>query len=766
MPRIILKSPYLKPNRKKHLGNYVKYIATRDGAEPAENPKRYLSAADNQKQLIQKLLKAYPDCQDLHEHQDYLRQPTKGNADELIQRISEIHFELLGDREKYVSYIAERPRVEKLGSHGLFTDEGVPFSLEGVAQQVAESESNVWTHIISLRREDAARLGYDSAEAWMQLLRSQRNMIAENMKIAPENFRWYAAFHNESHHPHVHMIAYSVDPKEAYLSTVGIERIKSSIAREIFQQDLISVYERQTGYRDDLRTQGKDVVAEIIADINHGVYDNPVVEELLLRLAERLANTTGKKVYGYLKADAKRIVDSVVAELAKDPRIEKLYDLWYQQREEVLRTYTDTMPERIPLAENKEFKSIKNAVIQESLNLIGQRFPVEDPPEPEDTILNEPEPQEEEEISFTTIPISASYFSRQEKPQQIPLDETLPTEKPLPPPKNVRAAVDFDSYAFKLYRAAKELLNRDSEEYDPEKAIALLAASAEQGLSLAQYRLGKLLLQGTETEPSMEDGLYWLEQAAAQENEWAQYLLGKTLLQGILVAQDSDRGKELLEASYQQDNRYAAYALGKAYLDGILLPQDIPAALERLRFSAEQGFTPSQYVFGKLLYRGELLPQDIPGALALLEAAAEDGNPYAAALAAKIYLTEEICKSSPNAIRLFKLAAENGSDYAEYQLGKLYLLGSETEQNIPEALYWLGQAADHGNQYAAQLLHSYHSGHVWGCSLGALRLLQQLARAFEDREQEQNRNIRQMKAERKLLQKIEEKRQAHGLKHG
>lgn len=183
MARIILKSPYLKPNRKPHLKNYVKYIATREGVEAAENPKRYLPASEKQEQLIAKLLKKYPDCRDLHENEDYLRQPTQGNADELIQRITEVHFDLLDDREKYVTYIAERPRVEKLGAHGLFTDAGVPFSLEGVAQQVAESESNVWTHIISLRREDAERLGYNSAEAWMQLLRSQRNMIAENMKI-------------------------------------------------------------------------------------------------------------------------------------------------------------------------------------------------------------------------------------------------------------------------------------------------------------------------------------------------------------------------------------------------------------------------------------------------------------------------------------------------------------------------------------------------------------------------------------------------------
>ena len=181
-----------------------------------------------------KLLKKYPDSKEFYEYEDYLAKPTRENAEELLQRILETHGDALGSRENYVSYIAGRPGVEKTGAHGLFTDEGVPVVLPQVAKEMAESQSNIWTHIISLRREDAERLGYNTAEAWMQLLRSQRNRIARQMKIAPENFRWYAAFHNAGHHPHVHMMAYSIDPKEAYLTTQGIAEIKSGLAREIF----------------------------------------------------------------------------------------------------------------------------------------------------------------------------------------------------------------------------------------------------------------------------------------------------------------------------------------------------------------------------------------------------------------------------------------------------------------------------------------------------------------------------------------------------
>ena len=62
-------------------------------------------------------------------------------------------------------------------------------------------------------------------------------------------------------------------------------------------------------------------------------------------------------------------MDSIVDEIANDSRIKKLYDLWYEQKENTIRTYTDEMPDRIPLTQNKEFKSIKNAIIKEALKL-------------------------------------------------------------------------------------------------------------------------------------------------------------------------------------------------------------------------------------------------------------------------------------------------------------------------------------------------------------------------------------------------------------
>ncbi len=722
MARIILKSPYLKPNAKVHIENYVRYIATREGAEPAKESTNTMPAFETQKKLIDKLVKAYPDSKDLFEHEDYMTNPTRENADELIMRIAEMHSKLLGDREKYVKYIAERPRVEKLSSHGLFTDEGIPIILSDVSKEVAESESNIWTHIISLRREDAERLGYNSADAWMNLIRANRNMIARNMKIAPENFRWYAAFHNESHHPHIHMMAYSTDPGEAYLTKTGICEIKATLAKEIFRQDLISVYEKQTEHRDELRTNGREVIAEIISKINSGTYDNPKLEEMLLRLADRLSKTSGKKVYGYLKADVKAIIDSIVDELAADERIAALYDLWYEQRENVIRTYTDEMPERIPLSQNKEFKSIKNAVIQEAMNIIADRTPIEDA---EEQPAPDPEPMVEEAEPVLT-------------------------------------AKEKTSLMWKYYSRAKEYLDKDNEFYDPNTAVEFLIESAKLGCGVAKYRLGKMFLRGDEVTKNLDYALRWLEESVNEHNQYAEYLLGKTYLKGEDVEQDLSRAEDLLRKSSAQGNRYAKYTLGKNLLDGELLLQNIPEAIKLLTESADKGFAPAQYLLGKLLYNGEVIPQDLERAIDYLEKTSGQKNPYAAYLAGKLRLTEDSVKDIGKAIRNFEIAAENGNDYAEYQLGKIYLYGREVERDYEKAIAYLTASAEHGNQYVAQLLHSIKSNRNWSAALGSLRLLGQISRAIQNR-LEDDRKGKIGSIDRKLRRMIDNKKQAHGL---
>lgn len=496
MARLILKSPYLKPGGKKSPGGYLKYIATREGVEMAKDTSCHLPATAEQQKRITKLLKQYKDGKDSHEYQDYLVNPTRGNADAFISGIVELH----GDapqRDVYLKYIDERP-----GSNGLFTDEGVPIVLSKVQKEMNKHPGNIWTHIISLRREDAERLGYNTPDAWMYLLRSQRNMIAQQMKIAPDNFRWYAAFHNEGHHPHVHMMAYSVDPNEAYLSIRGIEAIKSHLTQEIFRQDLLQIYQKQTDLRDELRQKSRDRITEIVDAINHGSFDNPQMQTMLVQLADRLAKAKGKKQYGYLNAGTKKLVDAIVAKISRDSRIQELYSLWYEQKEDVLRTYTNKMPERVPLEQQKEFRTIRNAVVQAAtqLHIPPEELPLSDPVPPCVDFVDDG---------------SEGYLKAAENLRK-PDVEPSPEVKQFLHEAAIRGSVDA------VYGVGKQYLKTDIH-----KAISMFELAAKQGNSYAEYQLGKIYCFGQGVSQNLEVGTDWLRASVSHGNASAAELLEK-----------------------------------------------------------------------------------------------------------------------------------------------------------------------------------------------------------------------------------------------
>lgn len=369
MARMILKWRYIKSGSPKHGQNLIKYIATREGVEKCDESWKYQPATCEQKKLIQELIKDFPDSKSSFEYQDYLSLMTKSTASEFITRTIEDNLDRIGKKENYVSYIAMRPRVEKQGTHGLFSQDDKPINLSNVSKTVAEHKGLVWTTILSLRREDAEKLGYDNAKAWRDMLRGQADVLASGMGILLEDLRWYAAFHNEGNHPHVHIVSYSVG-KEPYMTEQGLKKMKSEFAHEIFKQDLYNIYEKQTLQRNELRKVSRERITEIFEQINNGSYNNETIELMLVNLADELKGYSGKKVYGYLPKKAKNLINGIVDELQKDERIASLYNLWYESREEVIQTYTDNMPERISLVDNKEFKSIKNVVIQEAMNII------------------------------------------------------------------------------------------------------------------------------------------------------------------------------------------------------------------------------------------------------------------------------------------------------------------------------------------------------------------------------------------------------------
>ena len=362
MPRIIAKFGYMKPNNKSK-SQFVEYIARRDGVIKNIQKNFNKPVTSNQLKLISKLLDKYPNARGSPEYESYTDNKTLGTATEFITYLEESFFNELSHNANYLEYIAKRPRVVKEKTHGLFSDSDDLLNLEDIKRYVDNHEGNIWTLIVSLKREDAHRLNYESLERWQTLIRSKRNDLSKNLRIDPENFEWFAAFHNEAHHPHVHIMMLSKDAKQGYLTNNGIDAIRSSFAKDIFKHDLYNIYNKQTIYRDELKTASELYLKFTINKINHSMKVNNYLDHKLTELANNLQHVKGRHVYGYLPKAIKKDVDIIVDLVSKVESVQKLFDLWYEQRQEVLFTYTDKKEEIRNLSDLKEFNPVKNIVI-------------------------------------------------------------------------------------------------------------------------------------------------------------------------------------------------------------------------------------------------------------------------------------------------------------------------------------------------------------------------------------------------------------------
>ena len=374
MARLIVKSPYIKCGGSQGADGYLRYIATRERVEiiPDDRP-----PTCKQEQLITKLVKDFPDVKELLEYEDYTVHPTKANASSLITLALEEHWKQVQQTDGYMQYIATRPRAERLGDHGLFGDAG-HVDLDAAMSELEHYTGNVWTHILSLRREDAERLGYDNAQAWRALLRAHRNDIAAAMHIPPQDFRWYAAFHDEGHHPHVHMMAWSVKPGQAHLDRNGIRQMKSQLTNDIFQQELLHVYEQKSVSRDDLIRETRKVMLELSRQMRETVCEHTQAEQMIWKLSRQLGEVKGKKSYGYLPRPIKRQVDEIVDQLERIPVVNECYQKWWELQCQVNAFYSGKQQPRPPLSKQKEFRAIRNAVIREAENIRLGKITFED----------------------------------------------------------------------------------------------------------------------------------------------------------------------------------------------------------------------------------------------------------------------------------------------------------------------------------------------------------------------------------------------------
>lgn len=742
MAKLIFTSRYLRDAPPAQMENYIRYIGTREGVEKMDTSKHYLPATINQKQMIKQLLRDIPEAKEMLEHEDYQRKPTIGTASEFISCALERNLNLIAKCKNYVDYIAGRPRVERIGEHGLFTDEGEPVILRQVQKEVAEHKGVVWTHVISLRREDAARLGYDSAAQWMALLRSKRAMLCKHMKIDSANLRWYAAFHNESHHPHVHLMVYSAKDREGYLTKQSIEAMRSELAHDIFRQDFANIYEKQTQYRADLKMQSAEVIRNWLNEIRSGTFQSSEIETSILELSKRLQHTGGKKVYGYLKRDVKDLVDHIVDELGKDSRVSALYQEWGLWQKEITLTYKQQTEELLPLSKQPKLKSIRNMVIAEALKLGSHHILFEE----EETgleVADDWTEQEPELIEKMTEEEDTDSEHVEEEIQRISFF-------------NGRKGTSGSNWWTDGYKQAREYLyGSDSVLQDFEKAYQKFLQEAEQGNGFAmqdlgrmladglgrdtdmalaqewygkalrafrteeasvkekqkpyfQYRIGKMYAFGLGTEQNDEQAAYWFSQAAALGHKYAQYSLAGLYRCGHGVEQNDMQAFDLYRSSSDQGNPYASLELAKMYQDGLGTKQDSQQAGRRFQ-DAYSGFVileeknhddRLQYRIGQMLHTGMGTEPDDERAAGYWKKSAKLGNINAQYALGKLWLETESGDSSL-AVEWLTRAANADHSSAQYALGKLYRDGVYFEKDMGQAMKWFRSSAELGNAYAA-----------------------------------------------------------------
>ena len=480
MIRLVQKSGYIRAGK---AAGYMRYIATRSGVEKlhGQGP-----ATEKQRRLIANLLQDFPDSRELFEYADYQAAPTLGNASAFIAMALDGNVHSLAEGDSYMKYIATRPRVEKRSDHGLF-GKGEAVDLAVATAELEAHGGNVWMIIYSLKREDATRLGYDRAETWQGLLKAKKLELAAAMKIPADQFVWYAAYHDEGHHPHIHLMAWSRDAKQGYLTKDGIEAMRSVMTNAIFQNELLHIYQQKDISYKALTAVARQAMTELVRSMETGFCDSPRIETLLGELSERLKTVSGKKQYGYLPKSVKKLVDKIVDEMSHLPDVAACYEAWNRLRDEMETYYKDRPREHLPFSQQKEFRVVKNIVVREAENIRLGVHTFED--------------------------------------------------------EDMRDDVEYGSVHKQAneYRAAKRLLY-DNDALPEQKQAALLSLSHlwEQGYSVAAYLLGKIYRDGIAVLPDPAAAERWFTLSSRAGNDFSAYALGK-----LLLAQG--RGKRAIE---------------------------------------------------------------------------------------------------------------------------------------------------------------------------------------------------------------------------
>ena len=664
MSQLIVTSRYLKNGNQKNKTkrrNYTKYIATRETVEIRSQKfvDRNANATKNQEQLINDLINDFPESKRYLEYDDYEREPTIENAGELISTIVERNADVVGNRQNFVGYMAMRPGVEKRGSHGLFNEKDEPIILNQAANEIAEHKGNVWSHVVSLRREDAVRLGYDNSDAWRELVKRHISDIAKAQNIPLCNLKWYAAYHDTTHHPHIHLLVYSTNPKQGFLTKAGIDKIRSAFANDIFHDDLQSIYQEQTVSRDELKAVSKNEFESIVNIIASNDHTDPQLEELIRKLYIQLQNVKGKKVYGYLPKEIKETVNKIFSELAKDENIRQLYDKWCSLERLKYKTYTLKETELPELSANKVFQPLRNMIIRTVLNM---------KPFDANTEIEGSEPNDE-------------YFDNTPQNMSPLFDEAEPlAEKETD--ESAAAIKNYIKWNDQYKKACKLIYGKDAKLNDFKKAEQLLLSESQRGNVLAVYDLGKLYSTDKLGEKSEEISIAKYTQA----------------LQGFLQ----------IEPNSKKIKPYVQYRIGKMFCYGLGTEQNYQKAFEWFERSAKQKNKFAQFSLANLYYYGSGIEKDLSQAFLWYQRSSSQGQPYAAYSIAQMYrYGEYVTKDNDTAQRYYKQALSGflkiesddmANDDLFYKLGQMFNLGLGTDSDVTKAIEYFRRSAEMNNK--------------------------------------------------------------------
>ena len=705
LSQIIVTSRYLKSGTQKSKNkrrNYTKYIATRETVEVRDQNTidRNDNATKNQQELLRDLLSDFPEAKKYLEYEDYTVNPTVENASELISTIIERNADIIGNRQNFVGYMAMRPGVQKRGSHGLFNEKDEPIILDRVANEIANHKGNVWSHVVSLRREDAVRLGYDNSEVWRDLVKRHISDIAKSQRIPLCNLKWYASFHDTAHHPHIHLLVYSTNPKQGFLTAKGIDQIRSAFANDIFHDDLQSIYQKQTLSRDELKAVSKTEFESIVRKIQQGGFDNPQLENFILKLHSQLQNVKGKKVYGYLPPDVKETVNNIFSELAKDENVHQLYEKWCSLEHLKYKTYTQKEKELPSLTDNKVFQPVRNMIIRTVLDM---NYP----------IVEEPEPTEQSEDTSDSPPVEISpQFDESEQSENDNIifsdNDDLTVEDFIWSDENT-VTVDIDDVPQSKYylkwsssykEACKLIYNKQSKLEDFKKAEQLLLSESKSGNVLAIHDLGKL---------------YSTDKLGAKDEEKS-FAFYQEALQGFMeIEPDSDymfpyepkfKGQVMKPADMRS---YVWYRIGKMHCYGLGTEQDYKQAFDWFLKSATAGNKFAQYSLANLYYYENGVEKDLSQAFLWYQKSASQGQPYASYAVAQMYSKGEyVAENNETAQRYYKAALsgfleleskDQADDNLFYKIGVMYKNGLGTEADISKAIDYFKRSAEMNNKY-------------------------------------------------------------------